>query len=187
MSVAAPRVAGAQTVPTTASVQCAPGIPSCTSLRFFFTTVGQISLDNLFLSLLGGPFTFAQPFGPGNPGLYSAQDLYGPFGGSTTINSSATALFIDFIGENGFAFELDAGGTGFIDVDADNPTGATASNLAFAYSGTGTSNGMAADITGVTATPEPATLTLVATGFAAAAAARRRRRKEALASSDVVQ
>jgi hypothetical protein len=179
----APATLAAQTVPTSATVVCVPGIPACGSLRFTFFTAAQMSLNSLFLSLTSGAFTFEQPFGSGNPGVYSAVDAFGPFGGSTTIGVGANSVFIDFLGENGFGLEMDPVGGAFIDFGVVNAGVVDASAVNFTYSGFGVENGSPVSIHGqippVTATPEPATLALLATGFAATAAARRRRRESA--------
>jgi hypothetical protein len=173
-----PNAARGQLAPTGASVACAPGIPGCSTLRFTFMSPGQLSMNSLFLSVLGGGYTFAEPFGSGNPGTYSAEDYLGAFGGSTTISNSASSIFIAFLGENGFPLELDAGFNAFIDIEAIGPAGGDGSGIDFTYRGEGIASGESVVFEGgnVTVTPEPATISLIATGLAMTAAYRRRRR-----------
>src|SRR4051812_25862590 len=82
------------------SAGCSPGIPSCTSLRFFIDATGGVSIDQLFITMLSPAWRFT-PGGSPDVGTYSAQDSFGPFSGFTTIGGGGSALMIDFLA-NGF-------------------------------------------------------------------------------------
>lgn len=163
---AAPR-AGAQ---VSVSVGCSPGIPGCTSLRFFTEAVGGVAIDQLFITLLTPPWHFTS--GPSSSvGTYSAQDSFGPFSGFTNLGPGGTSLFIDFLGDNGFPFDVLDGDTGTLDLPA---------------LGTGSTDGLYYTVTGITDdggrftvsnTPEPASIVLLATGLGALGIAWRKRKK----------
>jgi hypothetical protein len=153
----------------TMTAGCSPGIPSCGSLRFFIQAVGGVSIDQLFITLLSPPAQFLSGPDP-STGTYSAEDSFGPYGGFTTISGGGSSVAIDFL-ENGFPFETIGGDTGTLDFEAN---------------GVGDINGLLFTATGVlddggtftiSATPEPTTLALMATGLVAVAGIRRKRRR----------
>ena len=162
--------AGRAEAQVSVGVGCSPGIPGCASLRFFVDAVGGVAIDQLFITLLTPPWHFTP--GPSSTvGTYSAQDSFGPFSGFTTLSAGGTSLFIDFLGDNGFPFDVLDGDTGTLDLAA---------------AGTGSTNGLYYTVTGVTDnggrftvsnTPEPASIVLLATGLGALGIAWRKRKK----------
>ncbi|HEX4682783.1 MAG TPA: PEP-CTERM sorting domain-containing protein [Gemmatimonadaceae bacterium] len=149
-------------------VGCSPGIPSCGSLRFFIQAVGGVSIDQLFITLLSPPAAFVP--GSGSTGTYSAEDSFGPYGGFTTIGGSGASLAIDFL-ENGFPFETLGSDIGTLDLGAQGV--GSVSGLYYTVSGVTDDGGTFT----VSATPEPATLALVATGLGVIVGMRRRRKR----------
>ncbi len=162
---------------TSMSVECGPGV-GCSQLRFNLTSISDaIFLNSLQLTLSGGVWRFDPPGGPGN---YSARDDFGPFGGFSAINAGGNQLFIDFLGDVGFPFELAAGNSGWVQVEgtSNDPAG-----LCVRYEGAldGGGNIMGEDGCGGgggngNVTPEPISVVLMGTGLAGLALLRRRRR-----------
>lgn len=162
--------AGAQLHATAAyAPSCGPGTP-CTLVRVTFENAGASSLlfNTLTLGSLRSTFRFAPA--AGGTTLYQAVDAIGPFGGSGVVAPppGAAQLFIDFLGGNGFAFELAPGTSGYVEVPLVQAPAFTRGPFAFAAAldGGGTVVG--------TTTPEPATVALVGGGLALAGLAGRR-------------
>lgn len=154
-----------------ASATCTPGIPGCTSVRFFIQATGGVDIDQLFIQSLNPAWHFTS--GPNSTtGTYSAIDSYGPYGGFTTLNASGSTLSIDFL-DNGFPFSVLDGDTGLFDVEASGEP--DASNFQFGLQGTTDEGGTFE----VTSAPEPATTSLLATGLVGLAGIARKRRRRA--------
>ena len=152
------------------TVACSPGIPSCASLQFVLSATGsEVALNDLAITLLSPGWSFTAGGSP-TVGSYSAQDGIGPFSGFTTLSSGGSSVQINFF-DNGFPFDVLAGGSGTLDLAATG-TG-NPNNLYFSYSGT-TVDGTT--VSG-TVTPEPVTLVLFGTGLGALGLARRKKRK----------
>jgi hypothetical protein len=164
--------AGAQTVGTYYAPSCGPGTP-CTLLRFQLTNPGASALLLNSLTLVGSsaPFRFAPS--AGGVSLYQAVDAVGAFGGSATVAPGGAQLFIDFLGGNGFAFELNAGTVGYVEVPlTQTPAlGGAAYTFAATLGGGGTVSGS------ISVIPEPATIVLLGSGLALVGLATRRRRR----------
>jgi len=164
--------AGAQTV--TASTfyapSCGPSTP-CTLLRFVFANAGASSVlfNTLTLTSTAAPFRFAPP--AGGIGLYQAVDAIGPFGGASSVGARGGQLVIDFLGGNGFAFELDPGTRGYVEVPLAQAPALV--NKAFTFEATLDGGGAVSG----TITPEPATIALFGGGLALIGFASRRRRR----------
>ena len=164
--------AGAQTVQVSYAPSCGPTTP-CSLLRFQVVNADPSALlvNTLTLAATSAPFRFAPA--AGGVALYQAVDAVGPFGGSATVAPGGGQLLIDFLGGNGFAFELGGGGRGYVEV----PLAATpplSDPGAFTFSATlaggRTVSGAVAVI------PEPTTVALLGGGLAAFGLAARRRR-----------
>lgn len=181
----------AQTFSADYAPGCGPG-SACTLARFMIGASGDgLSLESLTLTFEGSPYLFA-PVDAGEPtaGSYAAVDFYAfPFGGFTEIRLAGSELFIDFLDTGdpdnpGFAFYLDGGGSGYVEVALTSPEGTAP--FAFRYSGGleggGTISGRVGGASSVV--PEPSTVVLLGAGlltFAAVGVTRRSiQRDEAL-------
>jgi hypothetical protein len=152
-------------------VACTPGIPGCTSVRFTFTNSGaDIGINSLNL-IFTNAWTFTAG-GSSTVGTYSAEDSFGPFSGFTTISAGGTTASLNFLGDNGFAFELFAGASGYLDLEA---TGAGTPEATFMAE---TTLGPI-EPGGTSVVPEPSTVSLLGAGFAALALMARRRKRVA--------
>ena len=174
---AAPRPGAAQTV----SLDYAPGCAdaACNTLRFTLTNPGNSALffNTLGFSTTNAAFAFA-PADPGNPavGSFGAVDAVGPFGGPTTIGAAGRSVFIDFLNDAGFAFQLDAGTSGYVEV-AGPVAALPGSAFAFTagFDGGGSASGSVRVVPSAAVVPEPATVRLVAGGLVGVASLARRR------------
>ncbi len=178
-ALVAPSAAHAQaTVSASYAPFCGPGT-ACGSLRFDITNAsgGTQLFNTLTLNSSGAPFLFAAMAGGAT--LYQAADVYGPFGGIGTVSAGGTQLFIDFLGGSGFAFELAAGTSGYVEVPLAGTPAITGSSFTFSATVDGLPNGVAGTVGVVSTVPEPATVALLASGLAVIGAAASRRRRAA--------
>ena len=159
----------------TAGVYYSPGCgPStlCSLVRFQFANYGASTMLVNSLTMTASSAAFAFAPSAGGVALYQAADAIGPFGGSGTVAPGGTQLFINFLGGNGFPFELSAGTGGYVEVALAQRS--TLSSTAYTFSATVAGSGT---VTGsVAVLPEPATIALVGGGLALVGLAGRRRR-----------
>jgi hypothetical protein len=164
--------AGAQSISSAYAPSCGPGT-ACALLRFNIanTTSAAMLFNSLTLTSATGPLRFA-PIG-GGTAIYQAVDALGPFGGTGTVAPGGMQLFINFIGGNGFAFELTPGASGYVEVPLAQVSALTDRGVTFsaALQGGGTFTGTVAVL------PEPTTIALVGSGLALVGLVGRRRRR----------
>jgi hypothetical protein len=164
--------AGAQSISSAYAPGCGPGTV-CALLRFNFanTSSSAMLFNSLSLTSATGPLRFAPA--AGGVALYQAVDAIGPFGGTGTVTPGGTQLFIDFIGGNGFQFELGPGTSGYVEVPLAQVSALVDRGVTFsaALQGGRTFTGTVAVL------PEPATFALVGGGLALVGIATRRRRR----------
>ena len=168
-AVAAP-TAGAQTVGAAPAPVCDD--VACTTVRFDIrnTTGRALTFNTLGLTASGPAYAFAADAGVGT---FVAVDAFGPFGGVTTVGAGGTALFIDFLADAGFPFELGVGQAGYVEVElsAARRLGATA----FAFTASFADGSAAAGP--VSTVPEPTTVALLGGGLALLGGLGARRRR----------
>jgi hypothetical protein len=179
-AVGAPRTAAAQ-VPTTVHAACVGGAIGCTQLDFFIEFGGltaPLSLDAFTLTLHDPGIVFLAP------GVTEAEDALG----FNFYNPSISADGLTLSGTFDFGAYLDPDITSTLRIRtemANVPTGlADASALAYDYglmAGGGEVAAGSINPMPVTATPEPGTIVLVASGFVGMGAWRRRRRANGVA------
>ena len=166
--------AGAQRVTAAYAPSCGP-TTSCSLLRFQVENYGTSSLLLNTLTLTGTSAAFRFAPAAGGVALYQAVDAVGPFGGSGTVAPGGTPLFINFLGGNGFSFELAPSSFGYVEVALAQVPAVV--DGAFTFSAA--VNGGAAIAGSVAVIPEPTTVALLGGGLALVGiGARRRRRAE---------
>ena len=140
-------------------------------------TSTTLTFDALTLNATS-PFSFAAS------STYEAEDTVGPFGGFVNVLGGGSQARLDFLGDNGFAFELASGRSGTIDLALARAAGTpTLTPTAFTFStqltGRPTPVTGAVTVAATSTVPEPSTYVLVASGLGAVGMVARRRRTRA--------
>lgn len=167
--------ARAQQISTSYAPSCGPGT-GCPLVRFsILNTAGSALLINsLTLTAASAPFRFAPSTGGAT--LYEAVDAIGPFGGSGTVAVGGTSILINFLGGNGFAFELtNPGASGYVELALTQTPVLT--GQPFTYSAVLDGGQTVAGT--INAVPEPSTIVLLSGGLAIIGFVSRQRRRAA--------